>query len=588
MGKPILETEATVNNQDSVKKFKNKKGKPHLDRKKSKQILKEKRARLMIKNLPFKVTESKIQEHFGKYGEITGVDILKRPDGKLVGCAFVQFKLVQFAKQAQHYTNNQPFLGRNINVDFAVAKDKFKKDKKKNEKIAADKIKQEEEENKDVVEIKDEEDELLEQSQEQSEDEEIIEEDDEEVLEDPNEKKSFQSHDVNEGRTVFIKNVPFDATNEDVKQCMSQFGRIFYALVCRDKFTEHSKGTAFVKFVDKEDAERALKAGTELTLHGTILDCHAAIDRNELKNKEKAQKEQKSKPKDSRNLYLVKEGVILAGTPAAEGVSASDMAKRLQIEQYKTQMLRNLNTFVAKDRLVVHNLPATWDDRKLKILFEKHGGKGAVVREARIMRNMRALDAKGIGESKQFGFVAFTSHQHALTALRSLNNNPNVFSTQKRPIITFSIESKAALKAKIKRQEKSKLKNPKSKDFDPTLVNAQQGNHEQMQIDQPEVQRYAGVTAKAGTVQKMRSRYKLSQQVKIHTETLKKEKQNKKMAKKSLSERKKDFIKQPKQKINKKNQEDNFSKMVNNYKKKLIDGLGGAKKKGGNWYNDDN
>lgn len=41
---------------------------------------------------------------------------------------------------------------------------------------------------------------------------------------------------------------------------------------------------------------------------GNILDCHAAIDQNDLKNKERVQKEQKSKPKDSRNLYLVKEG----------------------------------------------------------------------------------------------------------------------------------------------------------------------------------------------------------------------------------------------------------------------------------------
>lgn len=59
---------------------------------------------------------------------------------------------------------------------------------------------------------------------------------------------------------------------------------------------------------NKEDAEKPLQAGTELTLLGNVLDCHPAIDRNDLKNKEKLNKELKSKPKDSRNLYLVKEG----------------------------------------------------------------------------------------------------------------------------------------------------------------------------------------------------------------------------------------------------------------------------------------
>jgi nucleolar protein 4 len=47
---------------------------------------------------------------------------------------------------------------------------------------------------------------------------------------------------------VFIKNVPFSASNDDLKTCMEQFGKVIYALICTDPVTEHSKGTAFVKF----------------------------------------------------------------------------------------------------------------------------------------------------------------------------------------------------------------------------------------------------------------------------------------------------------------------------------------------------
>jgi nucleolar protein 4 len=56
------------------------------------------------------------------------------------------------------------------------------------------------------------------------------------------------SSDVAEGRTVFIKNVPFSACNDDLKTCMEHFGQVIYALICTDPVTEHSKGTAFVKF----------------------------------------------------------------------------------------------------------------------------------------------------------------------------------------------------------------------------------------------------------------------------------------------------------------------------------------------------
>jgi len=47
------------------------------------------------------------------------------------------------------------------------------------------------------------------------------------------------------------------------------------------------------------------------------------------------------------------------------------------------------------------------------------------------MRNLKNVDATKIGKSKEYGFVAFTTHEDALKALRSLNNNPNIFSKNK-------------------------------------------------------------------------------------------------------------------------------------------------------------
>jgi len=44
------------------------------------------------------------------------------------------------------------------------------------------------------------------------------------------------------------------------------------------------------------------------------------------------------------------------------------------------------------------------------------------------MRDLKNVDANKVGKSKEHGFVAFTTHEDALKALRSLNNNPNIFS----------------------------------------------------------------------------------------------------------------------------------------------------------------
>lgn len=47
------------------------------------------------------------------------------------------------------------------------------------------------------------------------------------------------------------------------------------------------------------------------------------------------------------------------------------------------------------------------------------------------MRDLKNVDATGKGKSKEYGFVTFTSHEDALKALRSINNNPNIFSKHK-------------------------------------------------------------------------------------------------------------------------------------------------------------
>lgn len=252
---------------------KNKKGGPN------------RKARLIVRNLPFKTTEEKIREHFEKYGQINEINLLKRSDGKLVGCGFIQFNAVQEAAKALYNTSGKPFMGRDIVTDWAVPKDRFVEQLNSDVKVE---IKDENGETPapiigdidTTIEIKDEvkveeadqqiksiedgaksdnEEDVKPESEDdvksESDDDDIKSETDEDEVEiksqisETETKPKVISNDVSEGRTVFVKNVPFMATNDDLKFCMQQFGRVFYALVCKDQYTEHSKGTAFVKFV---------------------------------------------------------------------------------------------------------------------------------------------------------------------------------------------------------------------------------------------------------------------------------------------------------------------------------------------------
>ncbi|CAK9809560.1 RNA-binding protein 28 [Anthophora quadrimaculata] len=612
------------------------------NRKLAKENNRKKRARIVVRNLAFQATEEALREKFSEYGTIEEIKVLKRSDGKNVGCAFLQFELVQNAAKAIHYANLQPFLDRPMIVDWALPKNKFNQDDSKN--INKDDIKVEKESDTEDsstaksarksnsredlggkddkhfdivtenVDSDNDSDDVNIESENKNEDSEAEasensrEDEDEEEKVDGKEIKRprFESHDVSERKTVFLKNVPFSVKNEELKKCVEQFGPVFYALVCIDPLTEFSKGTAFVKFKNVEDAEKCLSAGSELQIDDQILEAHRALDKTEL---DSLGNEKQHKERDSRNLYLVKEGVVLAGSPAAAGVSPADMAKRLEIEQWKSQILRNLNMFVSRVRLVVHNLPPTMDDIKLRKIFERHSPSTAIIREVRVMRDLRNIDNKGVGKSKEYAFVSFTKHEDALQALRTINNNPNIFTPNRRPIVSFSIENRVMVNAKQKRLQKSRENNPlwagnkfKRKENTnakvPTKLETESkgkrkredANHEvpvkrlkNEKVDESNVEPYVGMIGKPGQ-NKLRSKYKLKTQAMLHDQSVRKEKKIKKASKKLEIKRKQKIANQrevkPKQRTKVNPDDANLDKLVNRYR----DTLKSMELKKSKWY----
>uniref|UniRef100_A0A2R9C7V5 RNA binding motif protein 28 n=1 Tax=Pan paniscus TaxID=9597 RepID=A0A2R9C7V5_PANPA len=275
-----------------------------------------------------------------------------------------------------------------------------------------------------------------------------------------NKKKRKLPSDVNEGKTVFIRNLSFDSEEEELGELLQQFGELKYVRIVLHPDTEHSKGCAFAQFMTQEAAQKCLLAASPeneaggLKLDGRQLKVDLAVTRDEAA---KLQTTKVKKPTGTRNLYLAREGLIRAGTKAAEGVSAADMAKRERFELLKHQKLKDQNIFVSRTRLCLHNLPKAVDDKQLRklLLSATSGEKGVRIKECRVMRDLKGVHGNMKGRSLGYAFAEFQEHEHALKALRLINNNPEIFGPLKRPIVEFSLEDRRKLKMKELRIQRS-------------------------------------------------------------------------------------------------------------------------------------
>ena len=87
---------------------------------------------------------------------------------------------------------------------------------------------------------------------------EVDEEEEEEDSEDKDgaKKAAPKPSDVNEGKTVFLRNIPFDATPESLKMAFHDYAPVAFAIIVKDRATGISKGTAFVKFKVRESENK--------------------------------------------------------------------------------------------------------------------------------------------------------------------------------------------------------------------------------------------------------------------------------------------------------------------------------------------
>lgn len=419
-------------------------------------------SRVIVRNLSFYANEKHVKSVMeANFGPVSAVDLPLVPDlpgegddkgkkGKRNavprhrGFAFVTFTNANAAKMAVEKGSEVKIKNRLVAIDFSVSKAEHRKIQKEEGSKKEEETESESEsdsesdgdendEEKDGGEKSGSDDDDSSGSDSESEDgDSDSDSDDSEEEGDENAKRKEQAAKPSEeedasgkfekddeaNRTLFLRNVPFDATRHDVFELFRKFGRIEAVYLVNDKATGVFKGTAFVRFENEKGCSAAMEAsstvggggddgdesgqqfvssknmamgmgsdGTSgLSLKGRHVLVDRAVDRTTasslaIERDADGKPIKKTSGKDRRNLYLKNEGRVSSSTDTADARAASarhgglwedlppsDRAKRERAFADKSTKLRSPLFFVNPNRISIRNLAKHVTESSLKKL----------------------------------------------------------------------------------------------------------------------------------------------------------------------------------------------------------------------------
>eukprot|EP00271_Cylindrocystis_brebissonii_P008005 TRINITY_DN22008_c0_g1_i1.p1 TRINITY_DN22008_c0_g1~~TRINITY_DN22008_c0_g1_i1.p1 ORF type:complete len:961 (-),score=277.25 TRINITY_DN22008_c0_g1_i1:346-3228(-) len=282
--------------------------------------------------------------------------------------------------------------------------------------------------------------------------------------------------------TVFVRPVGAEVTREGLQKVFSKFGALRACRVVLDPKTKRPKGTAFVEFRTASAALKAVEAAAEkpkgagrtgavgVAVQGRAVKVNLAVGQQEARQLA-AQAGVKNSKGGKRNLHLAEEGTILEGSRAGRDMTASDQMKRERLRHEKATKLQSPKFVVSSTRLAVHNVPPGMTEGELRRMF-MDTVRARATKQRPVITQVKIL-ASGTGSKatklpggtpvaskartgRGTAFVEFTEHQHALVALRGLNNHPEAFSADHRPIVEFAIENQMVHKQREGKRESAK------------------------------------------------------------------------------------------------------------------------------------
>lgn len=379
---------------------------PELDRLKS-----QRPPKLIVRNLPWSIKESEqLVLLFRSFGKVKYATVPKKHSGLSAGYGFVTLRGAKNAEKALREMNGKEVDGRQLAVDYAVDKAVWQTLQEKgygertdnevlNDPEEESSVKSEDSHSMDVYDVA------------TSEDEQTLGSDAEDALssiDNGTEEKVKKRESSDNLSTLFIRNVPFEVTDEMIIEHFSSFGPVRYGRMVMDPLTERSRGTAFVSFYNAEDAKDCLRtapkiqpqpsqiqaAGTAIsassskrsllentsidpsgryTLHDRVLQVSRAVDRGEAKRLTLAGSSVRdASDRDKRRLYLLSEGTISANSSLYHQLPPSEIKMREDsAKQRQTLIKSNPALHLSLTRLSVRNIPRSLSSKELKELARK-------------------------------------------------------------------------------------------------------------------------------------------------------------------------------------------------------------------------
>ena len=270
---------------------------------------------------------------------------------------------------------------------------------------------------------------------------------------------------------VFATKIPLEASFIDIIRALEPLAKIKHITLIKKK-EDPEKGdkqtqSAFLEYYTEEDAAKVLEYGNS-DHHGKLVSEQMLSDKivricDEpiliLPFKERQEILDRMEKQDKRNLHLMWEGHIKPGDAAAEGVSDADMAKSKRLFETKQKKLADTNYSIVPTRLCVMNVPDGINAGRVRKIFavasqrySRNHKDDPMCRKA-MKSPVRITEVRKIEDQKGLFFVEFSQHEHALCALRQVNNNPEYFPGV-RLIVEFAVTSSFATNQRRVKQEK--------------------------------------------------------------------------------------------------------------------------------------
>lgn len=233
-----------------------------------------------------------------------------------------------------------------------------------------------------------------------------------------------ENEDFEAGR-LFVRNLPYTATEDELEEHFSTFGNVSQVHVVVDKGTKRSKGYAYILYALPESADRALEELDNSTFQGRLMHVMRAKHKNPPVNQETNVPADKSKTfKQKRveerreseasgntkawNTLFMRHDTVVENIARKFGVSKSDLLDReasdlaVRVALGETQVIAetkkalvnagvnvaSLEEFASKKTesmkrsnhvIIVKNLPYDSSEGELAEMFSKSGGLDKII-----------------------------------------------------------------------------------------------------------------------------------------------------------------------------------------------------------------